>query len=98
MTITFSALNCFFPLFNHLHVVLAYKFVGGTLCSYPLMTMEFSYFDKVSKYRPTMSLLGPTSPEFQLKEYLDGQLQNPSWCLLTNTMYLYKKILVIYWY
>lgn len=48
---------------------------------------------KVS-HLPTMSLFGPTSPEFQLNEYLDGQLQKPSWCLLTNTTYLYEKMII----
>ena len=28
---------------------------------------------------------------FQLKEYFDGQLVKPSWCLLVNTMYLQVK-------
>ena len=37
---------------------------------------------------PTRSRCGPTSIEFQFQECLVGQLQNPSWCLDVNTMYL----------
>ena len=37
---------------------------------------------------PTRSLCGPVSIEFQFQECLVGQLQNPSWCLDVNTMYL----------
>ena len=44
---------------------------------------------------PTRSRCGPTSMEFQFQECLVGQLQNPSWCLDVNTIYLKIKITLI---
>lgn len=35
-----------------------------------------------------ISRCGPTSTEFQLYEYFDGQRAYPSWCLLVKTTYL----------
>ena len=37
---------------------------------------------------PTKSRFGPTSNEFQLKEYSEGHSVKPSWCLVVSTMYL----------
>ena len=46
---------------------------------------------------PTRSLCGPVSIEFQFQECLVGQLQNPSWCLDVNTMYLqiFAKLIIL---
>ena len=37
---------------------------------------------------PTMSRRGPPSHAFQLKEFLEHQLVNPSWCFEVSTTYL----------
>ena len=46
------------------------------------------YYQYKNSNWPTRSLWGPTAFEFQLKEYDDGQVAKPSWCLVTWTTYL----------
>lgn len=57
-----------------------------------LMTVSWSIFKRISCSLffsiPTRSLFGPDAFEFQLKEYFEGQLVKPSWCLLVKTIYL----------
>jgi len=43
--------------------------------------------------KPTKSRFGPTSNEFQLKEYADGHSVYPSWCLVVSTIYLSELII-----
>lgn len=69
-------------------LIISWYRIKASIRKHLFFKRSFWLFNKLDFYPPTRSLFGPTAFAFQLNEWLDGQLGNPSPCLLVRTTYL----------